>query len=202
MTKLGQAIAVLILAGVVTSCGSPDRARLGEVSDLLDEARIAHAEEYAPKEYEAARKAVDELEAEFEDQSENLPFLRSPRRFDKLARHASLLAQQALKSAQQAEANDRATTSHNLEEATEDLAAARTALAHYEACEPRPEGWKKQVESFENDLETLELDQADVKEAMDTGNFLDASDLGDRLLEGASYLLQQVEESVRTSACA
>jgi len=201
MTRLGLTTVMVIVAGAVVSCGSPDRAKLAAVSDLLDEARTVNAEEYAPKEYEAAKQAVDDLEAEYEDQSENLPFLRSPRRFDRMAQHASTLAREALENAQKAEGADRDAARSNVEKATADLASARTALAHLKACQPRPEGWKKQVEGFDNDLETLEMDLAEVQETLDTGDFVAASDLGDRLVEGASYLLQQIEESVRVSEC-
>ena len=185
-TTLSGALALLLLVG----CGGdPPTTELNAAKQVLDEARAAGAERFAPSELSAAQVAYSSAENEMNTQQEKLfknfdqarQLIAEAQRQAEAARSATMTAKQRARTAAEGA----------IAEASSVLQRARTSLNQA----PAGKGTEGDIEQLRTSLNGADADLNAARQALTTENF----DIASTRSVSARQTAEQVEGGVQAA---
>lgn len=186
-----MAASTLIGLLVVAGCAQPPTQAVDAARSAIDEAKKAHADQYAPDAWNAALQAKDRLDAELDAQNNRFVLVRSYGQSTTLANAALTTANEAKNAAETGmqKAKDDATAK------MADARAALDALQRAVATAPRGKGTEADLTSLKSDAGSVESTLKDMQAAFDAGNYLDASAKADAALATCHNLEAEIQKA-------
>jgi hypothetical protein len=186
-----QSILALGIALTIAGCAKAPQTEISEAKHALEQAQNAHAPDYAPEAWNAAKDAEAKLDAELAAQEQNWALVRKydqARDYAKLAKEqADLAAQQAVTGRDQAKADAEALLSQAREESKNASAALAAA--------PRGKGTEADLASLKTDNDGIESMLEETQRMIDSGDYLGAKTKAQAALDAAKRIETEIDEA-------
>ncbi len=177
----------LVLAG----CAQVPRADVDAAKHALDEARQAHAAEYAPQSWTAAEDAESKLEAELDAQAQRWSALRSYTVASQLAAGTKQAAERSRDEATAGKEKAKTDASTMMAQARDEAARAQAAVK----TAPRGKGTEADLASMKSDAASIDDTLAEMQKAFDAGDYIGAKTKAQAAMDTAKKIEDEIAQA-------
>jgi len=180
-------LTVILLALTLTGCDDVPQQEIDEANAALDAAKKAGAEKYVPVKYNAAKQALDKaMSAVKEEESAMFSNFDDARN---LLATAKTAAENAAKAAPAKKEEVKGEAEALLGQIPDGVKSAMDAWKRA----PRGKGTREALQQIKAEIEQADSDQAEVKTAIDNGDFLTAK----QKAQSISKKLQSIQSELQ-----
>lgn len=191
MSNLLRLFLALGLTFSLSGCAQAPQQDIDSAKAVIEEARTAQADKYAPESFQQAEDALQSAMAEIEAQNGKFAMFRSYERATELLAQAKETGTKAKADGEAKRSEARQAAEALIKEAEIALDAAKTSLT----TAPRGKGTRADIEAMKAEIETLSSTLTEAHQAFDSGDFLSAKAKADSVKAQAGQISSDIQQA-------